>query len=138
MYTIGRAARLSEVSPDTLRYYEKEGLVMPVSKSPAGYRQYHDTDLQRIRFIKRAQHCGFTLSEIKELLALKVAERACCEDVRILAIEKKLQIERKLKALQALSRALDDLIRSCKGGERKADECPILGTLERSLEEVPG
>lgn len=136
MYTIGKVAVLADVSADTLRYYEKEGLIAPASKTAAGYRLYNDDSLRHIRFIKHAQHCGFTLSDIQELLTLKHTESACCEDVRSLAIEKKLRIEHKLKALRVMSRALDDLIQSCEGGEQATDACPILGALESSLKEV--
>ena len=100
MHTIGRMATLAGVSPDTLRYYEKERLIAPVSRTAAGYRLYGDEALRRIRFIRSAQHCGFTLTDIRELLELKRADAACCEDVRSLAVRKKLHIERKLKALR--------------------------------------
>lgn len=136
MYTIGKVSALAGVSTDTLRYYEKEGLITPASKTAAGYRLYNDEAMRRIRFIKHAQHCGFTLSDIQDLLALKQADSACCEDVRSLAIEKKLRIAHKLRALQAMSFALDELIRSCDGGEKPTDDCPILGALENSLKEV--
>lgn len=136
MYTIGKVAALADVSTDTLRYYEKERLIAPASKTAAGYRLYNHDALRRIRFIKHAQHCGFSLSDIKELLKLKHEENACCEDVRNLAIEKKLQIEHKSKALQVMSRALDDLIQRCEGGEQATDSCSILAALENSLHEV--
>jgi MerR family Zn(II)-responsive transcriptional regulator of zntA len=136
MYTIGKVATLAGVSPDTLRYYEKERLITPASKTDAGYRLYNDEAVRRIRFIKTAQNCGFSLSDIQELLTLKQAESACCEDVRSLAIEKKLRIEHKLRALQAMSRALDDLIQGCEGGEAATDGCPILAALENSLHKV--
>lgn len=135
MHTIGKVAALAGVSPDTLRYYEKEHLITPASKTDAGYRLYDDEAVRRIRFIKTAQHCGFTLSDIHELLTLKQADSACCEDVRSVAIEKKLRIEHKLKALQAMSRALDDLIQICDGGKAPTDDCPILSALENSLQE---
>jgi MerR family Zn(II)-responsive transcriptional regulator of zntA len=136
MYTIGKVATLAGVSPDTLRYYEKEHLITPASKTDAGYRLYNDEAVRRIRFIKHAQHCGFTLSDIHELLTLKQADSACCEDVRSLAIEKKLRIEHKLLALQAMSRSLDELIQGCEGGKAVTDNCPILAALENSLHEV--
>jgi len=136
MHTIGKVAALAGVSPDTLRYYEKEHLIAPASKTDAGYRLYNDEAVRRIRFIKTAQHCGFTLSDIHELLTLKQAESACCEDVRSVAIEKKLRIAHKLQALQAMSRALDELIERCAGGEAATDECPILAALENSLAEL--
>ncbi len=124
---------MAGVSADTLRYYEKEHLITPASKTAAGYRLYNDEAVRRIRFIKTAQHCGFTLSDIHELLTLQQADSACCEDVRSLAIEKKLRIAHKLKALQAMSRALDELIQGCEGGEAVTDNCRILAALENSL-----
>ena len=136
MYTIGKVATLAGVSPDTLRYYEKEHLIRPQSKTAAGYRLYDDEAARRIRFIKHAQQCGFTLSEIRELLTLKQADSACCEDVRSLAIEKKLRIEHKLRSLQAMSGALDDLIQSCEGGKAATGDCTILTALENSLDKV--
>lgn len=136
MYTIGKVAALADVSADTLRYYEKERLIAPASRTAAGYRLYNDEAVRRIRFIKHAQHCGFTLSDIQELLTLKHMESACCEDVRSLAIEKKLRIEHKRRALQVMSRALDELIQSCEGGEQTTDDCPILAALENSMHEV--
>ncbi|MVF23096.1 heavy metal-responsive transcriptional regulator [Methylocaldum sp. BRCS4] len=136
MYTIGKLSLLAGVSTDTLRYYEKEGLITPASKTAAGYRLYDDGAARRIRFVKHAQHCGFTLAEIQELLKLKATDRACCQDVRRLAIEKKLRIAHKLRALQAMSRALDDLIERCKDSEKPLDDCPILRALENTLQEV--
>lgn len=133
MHTIGQAAALSGVSPDTLRYYEKERLVTPASKTGAGYRLYDDEALRRIHFIKTAQHCGFTLAEIHELMALKQADSACCADVRSVAIEKKLRITHKLRALQAMSKALDELIERCNRGGAAIDDCPILAALENGL-----
>lgn len=136
MYTIGKVAALAGVSTDTLRYYEKEHLIQPASKTDNGYRQYDDEAVRRIRFIKTAQHCGFTLSDIHELLTLKQANSACCEDVRCVAVEKKLRIEHKIQSLQAMKQALDELIERCTGGEAATDECAILDALETSLTEV--
>jgi len=136
MYTIGKVAILAGVTPDTLRYYEKERLIAPASKTAAGYRLYGEESLRRVRFIKTAQHCGFSLADIQELLKLRQADGACCEDVRSLAIQKKLSIEHKLKALQAMSSALDELIRGCDGGKAETDDCSILTSLETSLREA--
>jgi len=137
MHTIGKTARLAGVSPDTLRYYEKERLVKPASRTAAGYRLYNDDAVRRVRFIKTAQHCGFSLADIQELLTLQRTDSACCDDVRSLAVEKKLRIEHKLRSLQAMSTTLDDLIRSCEGGAAAADDCPILEALEDGLHRVP-
>jgi DNA-binding transcriptional MerR regulator len=85
----------------------------------------------RVRFIKHAQHCGFTLGEINELLTLKARDSACCDDVRKLAVEKKLQLEAKIKAMGAMSKALDLLISDCPEDGSPIGDCPILGAMER-------
>lgn len=131
--TIGKIAKLAQVSVDTLRYYEKEGLLSPANKSEAGYRLYKEDALRRLNFIRHAQHCGLSLAEIRDLLELKTRDDACCNDVRSLALQKKLQIENKIKSLQAMSRALSELIEVCAGGREPLDECPILAALEASL-----
>jgi DNA-binding transcriptional MerR regulator len=131
MFTIGKLASQTSVSNDTLRYYEQEGLIKPAGKSPAGYRLYDQDSARRIRFIKHAQHCGFTLSEIRELLILRVREKACCGDVRIRAIEKKLQIESKIRAMKTMSKALDQLITECANEAQLVEECTIIAALER-------
>ena len=129
--TIGKVARLSKVTADTLRYYEREGLISPAAKSSGGYRLYDNDAVRRIRFIKQAQHCGFTLMEIRDLLAVRASNAACCRDVRRVALEKKLELEGKVKAMRGMSKALDRLIAACSDGSRPLDECPILGALEK-------
>jgi len=133
MYTIGRIAAQVGISADTLRYYEKEGLLQPAKKSDAGYRLYDADAVRRLHFIKHAQHCGFSLAEIRELLALQNSDAACCRDVRNVAIQKKLQLEHKLRALHAMSQALTELIAVCNDETRSLDDCPILAALETSL-----
>lgn len=130
--TIGKIASLAKVSPDTLRYYERERLIEPAAKSVAGYRLYERDALRRIRFIKEAQRCGFTLSEIRALLILRGSDAACCRDVRHVALEKKLQLEAQIKAMKIMSKALTNLIKECSVEGRSLDECPILGALERA------
>ena len=132
MITIGKLAGLTSVSNDTLRYYEQEGLISPTGKSPAGYRLYDSDSARRIHFIKHAQQCGFTLAEIRELLALRNRDKACCWDVRTRAIEKKLQIEGKIRAMRAMSKALDQLISECENEEEPVKECTIIAALERA------
>lgn len=133
MFTIGKLAARTDVRPDTIRYYEKEALLVPVRKTAAGYRLYDDDAVRRIRFIRQAQHCGFSLAEIRELLALKNTDSVCCEDVRGIAVQKKLQLEHKIKALKAMSQALTELITICNDETRPLDECPILAALENSM-----
>jgi DNA-binding transcriptional MerR regulator len=132
MLTIGKLAGLTSVSNDTLRYYEQEGLIRPTAKSPAGYRLYDRDSARRINFIKHAQRCGFTLAEIRELLGLRLRDKACCGDVRTRAIEKKLQIESKIRAMKAMSKALDQLIAECTNEMRPVKECTIVAALERA------
>ena len=133
MYTIGKLALRVEVSADTVRYYEKEGLLAPAKKTDAGYRLYGTDAVRRLRFIRQAQQCGFSLAEIRELLALKNSDAACCKDVRGVAINKKLQLEHKIKALQAMSQALTELIAVCDDEARPLDAYPILAALDNSM-----
>jgi MerR family Zn(II)-responsive transcriptional regulator of zntA len=137
MFTIGKLAFLTSVSNDTLRYYEQEGLVKPAGKSPAGYRLYDKDSVRRIHFIKHAQHCGFTLAEIRKLLVLRGRDKACCGDVRTRAVEKKLQIENKIRAMKAMSRALDQLIADCANETQPVKECTIIAALERANVSMP-
>jgi DNA-binding transcriptional MerR regulator len=137
MFTIGKLASLTSISNDALRYYEREALVRPAGKSPAGYRLYDKDSVRRIRFIKHAQSCGFTLAEIRELLLLRDRDRACCGDIRTRAVEKKLQIENKIRAMRAMSKALDQLIAECAHETRPVKECTIIAALERANIAVP-
>lgn len=131
MLTIGKLAALAKTSTDTLRYYEREGLLEPADRSGGGYRLYDKDSARRINFIKQAQHCGFTLAEIRDLLVLRNRDAACCGDVRTRTIEKKLQLEHKIKAMKSMSRALDHLIADCADATQPIGECTILAALER-------
>jgi MerR family Zn(II)-responsive transcriptional regulator of zntA len=133
MLTIGKLAALADVRTDTLRYYEREQLLTPVSKRQSGYRVYDKDAVRRIRFIKQAQQCGFTLSEIRQLLTLRVQASACCGDVRKLAVEKKQQLECKIRTMRAMSKALDRLISECAGDAHPIDDCSILSALDRGV-----
>lgn len=136
MLTIGKLAALAEISADTLRYYEEEALILPATRSASGYRLYDQDSVRRIRFIKQAQQCGFTLAEIRDLLTLRSSDRACCDDVRNQAIAKKLQLEHKIKAMKSMSKALDRLITDCTRKGRPVGECTILAALEQTMEKA--
>ena len=84
-----------------------------------------------MQFIKHAQHCGFTLAEIRELIVLRGRDAACCGDVRKRAIEKKLQLENKIRAMKAMSKGLDRLISECADETKPVEECTILAALEQ-------
>lgn len=133
MFTIGKLARQADVSADTVRYYEQQGLLSPIARTAAGYRLYDAQALRRLHFVRRAQQSGFSLAEISELLALKQRDATCCRDVRSMALEKKLQLEHKIKMLRGLSQALTDLIGICQDETRPLDQCPILAALENSV-----
>ncbi|MBI4204817.1 MAG: heavy metal-responsive transcriptional regulator [Betaproteobacteria bacterium] len=133
MLTIGKVAARAQVSADSIRFYEREGLLSPAQKSESGYRLYTDEAIRRLNFIKHAQQCGFSLAEIRELLELKGHDRACCNDVYRVAVEKKLQLEAKIKALKTMSQALNRLIEVCSRDTKPLDECPILAALESSI-----
>lgn len=130
MLTIGKIAESCGLTTDAIRYYEKEGLIVPAQKSDAGYRLYDDAALRRLHFIKHAQHCGFSLADVRELLTMQTSDSSCCNDVRRLALEKKLQLEAKIRAMQIMSAALDNLIAGCTFDEQPVNQCPILSTLE--------
>jgi DNA-binding transcriptional MerR regulator len=138
MLTIGEAAQRLNVSADALRYYEKQGLLEPAERTDAGYRLYDESALRRLSFIKHAQLCGFSLAEVRELLEIRGRQDARCDDVRHRATEKKLQLERKIRALQAMSAALSELIEVCQAQEGKPlDACPIVAALEAGLAAQP-
>lgn len=135
MLTIGKVAEKAQVTADSIRFYEREGLIMPAKKSESGYRLYTDEAIRRIGFIKHAQQCGFSLVEIRELLELRNTDSACCDDIYRVAVEKKLQLAKKIKALNAMSAALSGLIEICSHDKKSLDECPILGALEQGIEQ---
>lgn len=133
MLTIGKVAERSQVTADSIRYYEREGLLRPAKKSDSGYRLYTEEAIRRISFIKQAQECGFSLADIRELLELRSTDQACCDDIYRVSVQKKLQLEHKIKALTGMSQALTRLIDMCSHDRKSLDECPILGALEAGV-----
>lgn len=133
MLTIGKVAESADVTTDSLRFYEREGLIRPAKKTDSGYRLYTQEAIRRIAFIKHAQQCGFSLTEIRELLDLRGDDRSCCDDIYRVAVEKRLQLEHKIRALNAMAHALDGLIKACSHDEKSLEECPIVGALEAGL-----
>lgn len=127
-FTIGEVARQAQVQIETLRYYERLGLVAPPPRNGSNYRLYPQETVRRVQFIKRAQQLGFSLKEITELLALRATPETPCADVRTHAVAKIETIEAKIRALQAMKRALTHLVAACPG-EGAATDCPILASL---------
>lgn len=128
----GDLAKKSNVNTETLRYYEKEGLLPEPERTESGYRLYADEDVKRVRFIKRAQELGFSLKEIKELLALKLDASQSASEVKRLTEQKIQDIDRKILNLQAMKTILEDLADACSG-EGSVDHCPILNCLDECI-----
>ena len=124
--TRGKLAKSSGVHPETIRYYEQNGLIPVPARSESNYRLFDQDSVERVHFIKRAQSVGFSLDEIRLLLSLKYAVDATCEPVRQLAQEKLVELDHKIHALQMMKTLLDGLVNDCPGGTDPIEECPIL------------
>ena len=130
MLTIGKAAAQGGVNVQTIRYYERRGLLPRPVRTPSGYRKYSEDAIRRLRFIKQAQALGFSLDEIEELLSLRMQTGATCGDVRKRARSKIVAVTRKIGELQKIKDALSYLAGACRGNG-PTSECPILEALER-------
>lgn len=125
---IGTVAKRAAVGIDTIRYYEREGLLPPPRRRASGYRDYDPVAVDRLRFIRRAKQLGFTLDEIRELLALSADHQHGVRDVKRRSETKLVQIERRIAEMQRMRRGLKKLIDECPGhGDTGA--CPILAAL---------
>ena len=124
--TIGRLADEAGVNVETIRYYQRRGLMQEPDKPSHGHRRYACDAIKRVRFIKRAQVLGFTLEEIGSLLELDAAH--ACAETRALASHKLDIIQTKLKDLAAMRKALTALLRQCDAGAMKGN-CPIIRAL---------
>ena len=133
----GQLAQRANVNVETLRYYERRGLLPVPPRRESGYRVYPLESVARLHFIKRAQELGFTLEEIQELLVLRVEEGASKNDVRNRAQDKVAQIDTKISALQRMRDALSHLIDQCHGDGATSD-CPILEAMELRTNGQPG
>ncbi len=127
--TIGEVAKQTGIGVETVRFYEKSGLIDEPPRTEAGYRQYPEDTASRVRFIRHAKELGFTLKEIKELLNLRLDPTTTCEDVRQVAEEKLRNVRAQIQSLQAIEIALGELIGACAVGGPDG-ECPILEALE--------
>ncbi len=127
--TIGQVAREAGVGVETIRFYERKGLIEEPPRRESGYRQYPREAVSRIRFIRRAKELGFTLKEIDELLSLRASPKSRCGDVRERAEAKIDDIEQKIRALQRMKTALEKLTAVCSGRGSVTD-CPVLEAME--------
>ena len=124
--TIGRLARAAGVNVETVRYYQRRGLLAEPDRPPNGIRRYSEDSVKRIRFIKRAQELGFTLAEIANLLALE--DGRSCRETRELAGRKLAIVESRLADLRRLRGTLRELIGRCDSSRGKVS-CPIISVL---------
>lgn len=127
--TIGRVARQAHVAIDTVRYYEREGLLEKPARTSSGYRQYPANAVARLRFIRQAQELGFSLREIRELLLLRVGAGRSCAEVKARTEHKISDVDRRIAHLKRMRKALSSLAAAC-GGRGPTSRCPILDALE--------
>ena len=125
---IGEAAEQAGVNVQTLRYYERRGLLRRAPRRTSGYREFTDETVRVVRFVKRAQDLGFTLDEIEELLRLRHDKRRDRGRVRAVAGQRVRDIERRIAELQAMRTALSHLLHCCEEGSTL--ECPIIEALD--------
>jgi Hg(II)-responsive transcriptional regulator len=133
---IGEVAAEAAVNIQTLRYYERVGLLPEPGRRPSGYRAYHRDTVRRVRFIKRAQELGFTLAEIGELLAFREQSVSACEQVEARASATLVRIEEKIRDLESMRAALTEYVTTCRR-PRPLDECPLLRALDREAGATP-
>jgi MerR family copper efflux transcriptional regulator len=134
--TIGALARQAGVGVETVRFYERRGLVRRPARPRVGYRAYPEEAVVRIRFIRNAQAVGFTLQEVKELLALRVTAGTSCAAVRSRASAKAADVQRRLAELERIRVALEKLVAACPG-RGALSNCTILEALDSTELEVP-
>ncbi len=133
--TIGQLAGRAEVNVETIRFYERTGLIPQPPRRESGYRQYPESAVSLVRFIRHAQELGFFLREIKELLDLRVDSAMTCRDVRHRAEAKLADVERKIASLREIRTELTKIIGSCCT-ERPVAECAILNSFDRDSQET--
>ncbi len=132
---IGRVARDTGLSVDTIRYYEKEGLLREPPRSEGGFRLYGSRDIEHLRFIRSAQSLGFSLGEIRELLLIQDERVKSCAHVRELIIQKLFSVHRKVEELKRLESDLQGALGKCDDAlshdraDLQHDSCPVLAEL---------
>jgi len=129
-FTTAQLAKEGGVNVETIRYYERHGLLPKAPRTASGYRQFSEDHAIRLRFIRRAQELGFTLKEIKELLAIRVKSGSSCADVRRKAEAKMGSVDEKIRHLRAIREALFQITNTCSG-RGPATGCSILEALSK-------
>jgi DNA-binding transcriptional MerR regulator len=133
---IGRVAKKIGLTPDAIRFYERNSLLPHPTRSAGGFRQYADSDLETLRFIRQAQHLGFSLKEVRELVALRSSRLQPCAPVCLRVEKKLLQVRQKLSDLRRLQRELQKALHICrKELHRKNGRCPLLSGAKQNRRE---
>jgi MerR family mercuric resistance operon transcriptional regulator len=132
-FSIGQVARRAGVGVETVRFYERQGLLEEPPRRASGYRQYSEEAVKQIRFIQRAKLLGFSLKEIQELLTLRVDGQTSCEQVKERAEAKLAEVEQKIVTLQHMRQALLQVASLCEE-ESPEGYCPLLDALEHDSE----
>jgi len=127
---IGEIAKRSGVGIETIRYYEREGLLLEPERRPSGYRQYAESTVERLEYIRRAKELGFTLAEVRELLELSFTAHAGCDHIRQRAEAKVADIEEKIRSLQQMKRSLGKIVERCRA-KNSSDDCPLVHKTKR-------
>jgi len=127
--TIGQVARRVGIGIETIRFYERKGLIEEPPRKESGYRQYGEGDIERLIFIQHAKTLGFSLKEINELLSIRARPEADTREVKEIASAKLMDIKNKIKLLKRMQQTLEKLVEQCPG-EGPTCECPILEALE--------
>lgn len=131
--TIGKLAKLCGVGVETIRFYERKGLIRQPERKPFGYRIYPEEAIGQVHFIRQAKELGFSLKEIGELLHLRLDGDRACDEVRSLAEAKMADVEGKIRVLEQMRQTLGELVVACKNNKRK-ELCPILRAIEKKEE----
>lgn len=126
-FTIGELSKRADVIIETIRYYEKIGLMPDPPRSSGGFRMYSDTHLQRLAFIRRCRELGFSQPEVRKLLTLVDDHNYTCDEVREMTERQLGSVRSKIRDLQNLEKALSEMVSECKGGD--VPDCPIIDTL---------
>lgn len=136
MLKIGQLAKLADVTPDTIRYYEKQGMMTHEERTEGGYRLYNEQDLQRLRFIRYAKQLGFTLETIAELLSIRVdPAHHTCQESKAIVDSRLVDVESKIKELKKMRDSLKRLSHACCGSTHATTYCSILEALEQGATE---
>ena len=132
MYRIGQLAKLADVTPDTIRFYEKQQMMDHKVRTEGGFRLYSDSDLQRLKFIRYGRQLGFTLEAIRELLSIRVdPEHHTCQESKTIVQKRLNEVEAMLTELHHMQRSLTRLNDACCGTSHSSVYCSILEALEK-------